>query len=280
MIMKQLKKQISKKEETTSKPLTNLLAFNEFSLIKKLVKGLLALSFLAIVTLLTSALIETPSQAMDSSSKFSLRLFGTPSTTTEISSETYILKVREYSEEKLIQEVDTYIKSIAPTTKLNSTMLVRLCGQYQIDLTLVIAQAILESHLGTKGMAAQTNSVWNVGTYDNGKIHYTYKDPNESIEPYLRLIKERYLIKITAQGDTLQREIRSLIADRGYVNYEGKRYATSPTYENLLRYWIIRVQMDSKIKLYQDIKTLPDEDILGFFVPLDIPSDSTLMANL
>jgi len=268
--MKQLKKQISEKEETTSTPHTNLLTFNQHSLIKKLTKGLLALAFLAIVSLLTTALMETPIRAMNSNSENS----------STIENSIYISKVRNYSEEKLIREVDVYMKSIAPTEKLNSTLLVQLCSKYEIDITLVIAQAILESHIGTKGLATQTNSVWNVGSYDNGKIHYSYLNQNESIEPYLKLIKERYLIKITAQGDTLQREIRSLIADRGYVNFEGKRYATSPTYENLLRYWIIRVQMDSKIKLYQDIKTMPDEDILGFFVPQEVPADSVLMANL
>lgn len=267
MIMKQLKKQISKKEETTSKPPTNLLTFN--SLIKKLTKGLLALALLAIVSLLTTALLEIPSKAMD-----------TNTNTIALENSLYISKVRNYSEERLIQEVDSYMKSIVPTEKLNATLLVQLCSKYEIDITLVIAQAILESHIGTKGMAVQTNSVWNVGTYDNGIIHYTYKDPNESIEPYLKLIKERYLIKITVKGDTLQRDVRSLIADRGYVNYEGKRYATSPTYENLLRYWLIRVQMDSKIKLYQDIKTLPDEDILGFFISHGEQADSLLMANL
>jgi flagellum-specific peptidoglycan hydrolase FlgJ len=172
------------------------------------------------------------------------------------------------------------MKSIAPTEKLNPTLLVQLCSKYEIDIVFVIAQAILESHIGTKGKAVQTNSVWNVGTFDDGMIHYRYSHPNKSIEPYLKLVKERYLIKVTAQGDTLHREIGNLISDRGYVNYEGKRYATSPVYENLLRHWIIRVQMDSKIKLYQDIKTMTDEDILGFFIPQEEQKDSLLLANL
>jgi flagellum-specific peptidoglycan hydrolase FlgJ len=270
--MKQLKKQISEKEETTSTPKTNLLTLNEFPLIKKLLKGLLALIFLAIVSVLTTALLEVPSKAMNSSN--------TEMEKSEMENSLYISKVRDYSEEKLITEVDLYMKSIAPTEKLNAALLVELCGKYQIDITLVIAQAILESHIGTKGRAVQTNSVWNVGTYDNGVIHYTYSHPNESIEPYLKLIKERYLIKITAQGDTLQREVKNLIADRGYVNYEGKRYATNPTYENTLRYWLIRVQMDSNIKLYQDIKAMPDEDILGFFVPREEAVDTAFLANL
>jgi flagellum-specific peptidoglycan hydrolase FlgJ len=270
--MKQLKKQISEKEETTSIPHTNLLTFNEFSLIKKLIRGLLALAFLAIVSLFTTALLEIPSKAMNTNSNNNLSI--------ENSNSVYISKVRNYSEEKLITEVDTYMKSVVPEEKLNAKLLVQLCGKYKIDLSLVIAQGILESHLGTRGLAVQTNSVWNVGSFDNGKIHYSYSNPNEAIEPYLKLIRERYLIRITSAGDTLQKEVRSLIADRGYVNCEGHRYATSLSYENTLRYWILRVQMDSKIKLYQDIKTLPDQDILGFFVPQEEPKDSLLMAKL
>lgn len=272
--MKQLKKQISEKEETTSIPPKNLLTFNELSLIKKITRGLLALVFLTIVSLFSTALSEFPTKAMNTNEKNENNLI------IENTNLLCISKVRNYSEEKLIKEVDFYMKSIVPTEKLDPKLLVKLCEKYEMDLTLVIAQGILESHLGTKGLAAQTNSVWNVGTFDNGIIHYTYSNPNESIEPYLKLIKERYLIRITARGDTLHREIRSLIADRGYVNHEGKRYATSPSYENNLRYWILRVQMDSKIKLYQDIKTLPDEDILGFFVPREEPKGSLLIAKL
>ncbi len=268
--MKQLKKQISEKEETTSKPPPNLLTFKPYPLIKKLLKGLLALVFLAIVSLLTTALLELPTKAMN-----------TFENNSAIETSLYISKVRDYSEQKLIKEVDTYMKSIAPREKLNATLLVKLCSKYEIDITLVIAQAILESHIGTKGKAVQTNSVWNVGAFDNGMIHHSYSTPNESIEPYLKLVKERYLIRITARGDTLQRDIGNLIADRGFVNYQGKRFATNPTYENTLRYWLIQVQMNSKIKLYQDIKTMPDKEILGFFAPQEgQPIDSVLMANL
>jgi flagellum-specific peptidoglycan hydrolase FlgJ len=268
--MKQLKKQIYEKIETTSIPPTNLLTLNKFSLIKKLAKGLLTLIFLAILGLFTTALMEIPTKANTN---------GNNPTIENINS-LYISKVRNYSEEKLIKEVDIYLKSIAPKEKLNPKLLVKLCEKYEIDLSLVIAQGILESQLGTKGLAVQTNSVWNVGSFDNGMIHYTYSNPNESIEPYLKLVKEKYLIKITARGDTIHREIRNLIADRGFINHEGKRYATSPSYENNLRYWILRVQMDSKIKLYQDIKILPDEDILGFFIPQGEPGDSLFLAKL
>jgi hypothetical protein len=255
--MKQLKKQISEKEETASTPLSNLLAFKSCPLIK-LVKGLLILILLATISLLISTLLEVPTKAMDTSKSIST-----------IENSIYISKVRNYSKEKLIDEVDFYMKSIAPTEKLDARLLVHLCDQYEMDITFVIAQAILESHIGTKGRAIRTNSVWNVGTYDNGITHYTYPSPNESIEPYLKLLKKRYMIKITARGDTLQRDIGNLIVDSGFVNHEGKRFATSPVYESFLRYWLLQIQMNSKIKLYQDIKTMSDEDLLGFFVSIE-----------
>ena len=278
MTMKQLKKQISEKEEITSIPPKNLLTFNELSLIKKITRGLLALVFLTIVSLFSTALSEAPTKAM--SMEVSTKIMNVNSeNSVVIENSFYISKVRNYSEEKLIKEVDFYMKSIVPTEKLDAKLLVHLCSKYEIDITLVIAQAILESQIGTKGRAVQTNSVWNVGTFDDGMIHYRYSHPNKSIEPYLKLVKEKYLIKITARGDTLQRDVRNLIADKGYINHEGKRYATDPSYENSLRSWILRVQMDSKIKLYQDIKTLPDEDILGFFVPREEPKGSLLIAK-
>jgi flagellum-specific peptidoglycan hydrolase FlgJ len=266
--MKQLKKQISEKEETTSTPRTNLLNFKPRSLIKFL-KWSLILALFGIVILLISTSLEAPTKAMEVSKNYS-----------SIENSLYIYNVRNYSEEKLITEVDLYMKSVAPTEKLDARLLVQLCSQYEMDLSFVIAQAILESHIGTKGRAIRTNSVWNVGTYDSGITHYTYHSPNESIEPYLKLLKNRYMVKINARGDTLQRGIKNLIADNGFVNSEGKRFATSLTYESFLRYWLLQVQMNSKIKLYQDIKSMPDEDILGFFVSRKEPIDSILMAKL
>ena len=271
--MNQSKKQISEKEETTSKPPTNLLAFNGFSQLKKLLRGLILLSLILIVNLVATVLLETPSKAMGRDKDEE-----TISLNTEA---TYINNVRNVSNEKLVKEVDIYMKYIAPTTKLKASVLVPLCKKYNMDIIFVLAQGILESHLGTKGIAVQTNSVWNVGTFDSGIIHYTYKDPNESIEPYLKLLRSKYLIKIPHQGDTISRDLKNLIQDRGFINSEGKRYATSHIYENSLRNMMIKVNMESSISLYQGISDLPDAEILSFFSPVLQKQDTTnYLSNL
>lgn len=125
--------------------------------------------------------------------------------------------------QQLTQEVDRIIHFYAPTSKLNAKHLVSCCIQYDIDISFVLAQALLESHFGTRGLASKTNSVWNVGSYDNGVILYTYEDPNESLIPYLQLLKKRYLVNKTTNN----------LMDH-YVNCNGLRYASSPTYEKAL----------------------------------------------
>ena len=126
---------------------------------------------------------------------------------------------------KLIEEVQAYITKMAPGSKLTPEYLVSKCLEYNTDIVFVLSQALLESHFGTKGKAVVTNSIWNVGTYDNGTILYRYKIPDESLEPYLNLLKDKYLINITTKGDTIYKNLRHLVEDRGYINYRGKRFA-------------------------------------------------------
>lgn len=268
--MNQLKKQISLKEETASKPQKNLLTFNGFTRFKKLLRGLILLSFILIASLVATALTESPSNAIGWSDK--------EETAESYSDASYIENVRLVSNQKLINEVDVYMKKIAPSTKLDAIQIVELCNMYNIDIIFVISQGILESHLGTKGMAKTTNSVWNVGTYDNGVIHYTYKDPNESIEPYLKLLRRDYLLKIS-DGDTIPRRIGNLLQDRGFVNYEGKRYATATSYENMLRNMMVKVNLESSISMYQGISQLPDSEILSLFSPIQ-KRDTMLLSSL
>jgi hypothetical protein len=257
--MKQLKKQISEKNRIKSF-FKDLLTFNP---IKKLIRGFVALMIIFVLSSIISTITETPIYASSSINSIEKKIY-------------YINNVRSKSTGKLIQEVDIYMKAIAPSTKLDATKLVNLCLKYEMNITFVIAQGILESHLGTKGIALYTNSVWNVGTYDDGQIHYTYNDPNESIEPYLKLLKNSYLIKISSSGDTISRPINQLIQDRGFTNYKGKRYASSPIYENALRNMMIQVNIQSSINVYQGIAGLPDHLIMDFFGPID----STYLAIL
>lgn len=172
----------------------------------------------------------------------------------------YPILVKQRIHTQLVNEVNVYMKSMAPDTKINSEHMVTLCQKYNLDITFVLAQALLESHFGTKGKSLTTNSVFNVGSFDNGKVLYTYKSVNESLEPYMQLVTENYLVN--------NRSIADLIQDRGYKNKNGYRFATSALYEQRLRTLMVNINMQTSIKMYQEIMNLPDEKILAYFGPV------------
>ena len=90
-----------------------------------------------------------------------------------------------------------------------------------------MAQAEIESHFGTKGLAFRTNSVWNVGAFDGhsyNSIQHKYNNPNDSIVPYLELLSNNYL-----QGKTIEDLLES------YVDINGNRYASDKYYESKLK---------------------------------------------
>jgi len=180
---------------------------------------------------------------------------------------TYTDKVKIRVYDKLLIEVTNYMNEIAPNSKLNPDSLTSKCLDYDMDIIFVLAQGVLESHLGTKGKAAETNSVWNVGTYDNGKIIYRYSDPNESIEPYLQLLKKDYLINVTSKGDTIYKDLHHLIRDKGYKNMNGHRFASARGYEDAMRRLIVEIDMQTSISLYQNLYQMPTNDLLAYFSP-------------
>ena len=183
---------------------------------------------------------------------------------------TYTNLVRERAHTQLINEVKRITYKIVPDTPLDLEYLVKKCEEYEMDIIFVLAQGILESHLGTKGKAAETNSVWNVGTYDDGQILYQYNHPNESIDPYMKLVNERYLV---------DKDLHNLVQDRGYINVNGKRFASARGYENGLRKLMVRIDMESSINLYQEIRLLSDIEIVTFFGPPNTEiNDSQLQA--
>ena len=131
---------------------------------------------------------------------------------------------------KLVDEVQNYISTVAPTSDLRACALVDACEKYNIEVKFALAQGELESHFGTKGLASKTNSVWNVGAYDGhfySKIMGTYKysHPNESIEPYLKLLYRNYLTG-EAEAGLLKK----------FVDRNGNRFASDKKYEERLRY--------------------------------------------
>lgn len=185
-----------------------------------------------------------------------------------LKSEMLIFKVKQQAYDNLIKEVDAFIDNAAPANEISPKILIDVCNTYDIDLVFVLAQGLLESHYGTKGIAASTNSIFNVGTYDDGQILYRFSHPNESIEPYAKLLVKRYLVNKDETG---------LLAN--YTNMYGQRFASSTKYEEYMKVLMIKIGMTTKIRLYQEITKMDNESILAFFGPIDIiPGGNNLYA--
>lgn len=138
------------------------------------------------------------------------------------------LSYNEYKSE-LVKEVKNYIDSVAPTSSLNAYALVEACEKYDLDIKFVLAQGQIESHFGTTGMAIKTNSVFNVGAYDNLRYEeingkYKYRHPDYSIEPYMRLLYRDYITGTKTELDLMVK----------FVNKNGKAYSSNPNYERAL----------------------------------------------
>ena len=130
----------------------------------------------------------------------------------------------------LTREVQSYIDKVAPTSNVRGYAIVDECEKYGIDICFVLAQAELESHFGTKGLGSRFNNVFNVDVHDKVKGRsdmnkkYIYQYPNQSIEPYLQLLTNKYLVN-KLESDLLVK----------YVDVNGSRYASDVDYEAKLR---------------------------------------------
>ena len=127
----------------------------------------------------------------------------------------------------LVDATQHYIDSVAPNSGLRALILVENCEKYGIPVTFALAQGEVESHFGTTGLAYRTNSVWNVGAFDNyglEDIRHKFSNPNDSVIPYLDLLANNYLPSKTIE-DLLD----------NFVDINGNRYATDPSYEEKLR---------------------------------------------
>lgn len=149
----------------------------------------------------------------------------------------YYIRMRELELESwkckydIVQEVEEYMTSIALNHNLSALELLNGCDKYNIDIRLALSQGKIESHFGTKGLAFKTNSVWNVGAYDNhtyDQIDPSFKKnhPNQSIDQYLKLIRESYLGDLRTEYDLLN-DFTTIAG--------GKRYASNELYEKELR---------------------------------------------
>lgn len=177
----------------------------------------------------------------------------------------YVSNLKRKAKDSLISEVNKYFKLTYPTTKLTAENLVNKCLEYDIDIIFVLAQGKIESGFGTAGKASVTNSVWNVGTFDNGTVLYRYAHADESIEPYLKLLKNTYLIEITNNGDTISKKSWELIKRKNFTSYHGYRYATAKGYEALMRHVVLSINMSTDIKFYQKIISMSEEELTTTF---------------
>ena len=130
------------------------------------------------------------------------------------------------SKDALVDVVDSYIKEVAPSSIMNGITFVNKCDEYNMNLFFVMAQAQVESAFATKGLGQKMNSAFNVKAYDGKGSKYMdkYDHPDDSIEPYIILVKKNYMGDSKTEMDLMN----------NYVNFEGKRYATNPDYEAMI----------------------------------------------
>lgn len=111
--------------------------------------------------------------------------------------------------------------------KLSPEAMVLAADENDFDLPFLLAQAHLESCFGLTPRARKTNSVFSVGCYDNGKNVCKYSTQDDSIVPYINLIKNDYLV----DGKTIE----DLLQKGKFVNAINKRYASDPYYEGKVK---------------------------------------------
>lgn len=147
----------------------------------------------------------------------------------------------------LVNEVQKYIEQIAPSSNLRGYAIVEECEKYDVDICFVLAQGEVESAFGTKGIASKLNCVFNVGIYDNKTTEqiedkYRFKYPNESIEPYLKLLTTKYLV------NKLEHDLM-----RKFVDINGNRYASDKDYEIKISSKYKFICENTKIHEYHDM---------------------------
>lgn len=131
----------------------------------------------------------------------------------------------------LVLEIDNYISKRFPTSKLTGDALVTICSKHDFDIAFCLAQAQIESGFGTAGKGKKTNNPWNVGAYDSRSVQdmkkagHSYTHPDQSIEPYVELVKTKYLGSNKTIHDLM----------KNYVNLSGHRYASGKGYETKLK---------------------------------------------
>lgn len=129
------------------------------------------------------------------------------------------------------------------TTKLTPEAIVDICEENNFSIPFTMAIANLESCFGQTPRSKRTNSVFSVGSYDNGKNVCTYSTPDESIAPFINLVKKDYL-------QNGKKTIDDILVTNQFVNMHGRRYAKNPKYEGQIKSIMNRI-----IKMYPILNT-------------------------
>ena len=115
------------------------------------------------------------------------------------------------------------LNNITETTPLfDVEKMVDLCDEYDYDLPLMLAQARCESLYGITDRAQRTKSMFSVGSYDDGTNRSVYNTFTDSMEPYINLMINDYLVN---------KDVDTLLQPGQFVNFDNKRYAKNKHYE-------------------------------------------------
>nr|DAQ92617.1 MAG TPA: Putative endo-beta-N-acetylglucosaminidase [Caudoviricetes sp.] len=151
------------------------------------------------------------------------------------------------TKQRLIEEVDNYIASTSKSSRMTGQAIVTSSIEEEFDITLLLAQCHIEGHFATVGRPKRTNSAFSVGCWDNGKNMYKYKHPDESIEPYIKLIKYTYM-----KGRNVDQLLNS-----GFRTKGGARYASASDYVPKIRKCMANIKNSTEIDtLYATLLSL------------------------
>lgn len=153
---------------------------------------------------------------------------------------------------ELVLKTNDYITTNFPKSKLTGEALVTACEKHDFDICFALAQAEIESSMGTAGKACKTNSPWNVGAWDSrsaqqmNELGYGHSHPDQSIEPYIELVKSKYLGNEKTINDLMIR----------YVTLSGHRYASSQNYEVALKRTYEKICEETSIRRIQEVLSI------------------------
>ena len=221
-------------EEINEANLTeSLLGLDTNSIIKKLVIALLAgsITFGAVPRILNNVCEKNP--AIENVDQGGL-LDKIKKTWLKIKNKTGENNMDDPNFEEKVKALRAYMEMAAKNQNydpgkilISPEAMIRACKQTNFDLPLLIAQAHLESCFGLTPRARRTNSVFSVGSWDDGTDRVTYSSQDESILPYIKLMQNNYLANNKSVDDILE--------PGAFVNTKNMRYASDKSYENKVK---------------------------------------------